>query len=240
MARAAVLRRLTGGNRPAIWLPATIAGTHAESGSARSLTLDLPDWDGHVAGQHVDVRLTAANGYQATRSYSLSSGPDEAPQITVERVNDGEVSPYLVDIAMPADQLEVRGPLGGYFVWEPRDVPLLLVGGGSGIAPLRAMWRAGGQRVARLLYSARTSDRVIFADELAEAERLDVTVHLTREERPGFVSGRIGHSALSAAIEGMDSPAVYICGPTDFVESVADIAARLLGSDHAIRTERFG
>jgi ferredoxin-NADP reductase len=201
--------------------------------------LDVPGWLQHVAGQHVDIRLTAANGYQATRSYSLSSGPDEPPQITVERVDEGEVSPYLVDIAMPGDQLEVRGPLGGYFVWEPRDLPLVLIGGGSGVAPLRAMWRAGGDPI-RVLYSARTADRVIFAEELAANQWLEATVHLTREDRSEYVSGRIDRTAVAAALDGLTGPTVYICGPTDFVESVARDASELLGSGHPIRTERFG
>lgn len=216
-----------------------MADTVGETTTARSLILDLPGWTGHVAGQHIDVRLTAADGYQATRSYSLSSGPGEPPQITVERVDDGEVSPYLVDVAMPGDGFEVRGPLGGYFVWEPDHRPLLLVGGGSGIAPLRAMWRAGGTRI-KVIYSARTAGRVIFGDELTGGEHLETTIHLTREERPGYVRGRVDAPALSRALQDMDLPAVFICGPTEFVEAVATTASGILGPGYPIRTERFG
>ena len=224
--------------RPATWVPATIGDSWPETASARSLIIDVPGWTDHVAGQHIDVRLTAADGYQATRSYSLSSGPGEPPQITVERVDDGEVSPYLVDIARSGDQIEVRGPLGGYFVWQPSDRPLVLIAGGSGIAPLRAMWRAGGGAI-RLLYSARTADRIIFARELASHDELDTTIHLTRDRAPGYVSRRIGQSDVASALSGLDDPAVFICGPTDFVESVATFAAET-ANERSIRTERFG
>lgn len=192
-----------------------------------------------MAGQHVDVRLTASDGYQATRSYSLSSGPSEAPWITVERVDGGEVSPYLVDVAEGGDHLEVRGPLGGYFVWEPDHRPLFLVGGGSGIAPLRSMWRAGSVET-RVVYSARTEDRLIFRDELSSTERLHSIVHLTREVVPGFMRGRLDSRTLADAIRNLSEAAVYVCGPTGFVESVADALTALLGVDHPIKTERFG
>lgn len=217
----------------------SISATRDETPSARSLVLDVPSWSGHIAGQHVDVRLTAPDGYQATRSYSLSSAPDEPPQITVERVDDGEVSTYLVDVAEPGDFLEVRGPLGGYFVWKSSDRPLFLVAGGSGVAPLRSMWRVGAVRM-RLLYSARTVERVIFGDELASTAGLDVAIHLTRETRDGYRSGRIDHEALETALDGMERPAIYVCGPTAFVESVADDMSALLGSGLTMKTERFG
>ena len=226
-------------NRAAAWVTTTVSELVPETSSARSIVLDIPGWSGHIAGQHVDVRLTAADGYQATRSYSLSSAPGEAPQITVEKVEDGEVSPYLVEIALPGDQFEVRGPLGGYFVWKPEDRPLLLLGGGSGIAPLRSMWRAGAAGI-RVLYSARTSDRVMFESELRDNPSVDVTFHLTREKRRNYVHGRIDGSVLSEAVADLSDPAIYVCGPTAFVESMASDLAVIVGAGHPIRTERFG
>ncbi len=225
--------------RTTTWKATSILEAIPETSSARSLVLDIADWPGHVAGQHVDARLTASDGYQASRSYSLSSGPGEVPQITVERVDDGEVSPYLVDVALPGDRFEVRGPLGGYFVWEQTAQPLALVGGGSGIAPLRAMWRAGATET-RVLYSARTADRVIFESELRGDPSLTATIHLTREERPGFVPGRIDVPAVRHGLEGLAEPAVFVCGPTAFVESVATDLEEVLGPGYPIRTERFG
>lgn len=225
--------------RTASWRATNVADVVQETPTARSLILDIPDWTGHVAGQHVDIRLTASDGYQATRSYSLSSGPGEKPQITVERVDDGEVSPYLVDVALPDDSFEVRGPLGGYFVWEPADRPLALVGGGSGIAPLRAMWRAGAPEI-RVLYSARTASRVMFESELESRPGLMATVHLTREQHPGYIGGRIDRSALHDSLGGLTEPAVYVCGPTGFVESIANDLTAIFGQGYPIRTERFG
>ena len=128
------------------WRAATVVDSITESTTARTLVLGIDGWDSHRAGQHMDVRLTAPDGYQATRSYSLSSGPGEAPQITVERVDDGEVSPFLVDEIAVGESFEVRGPIGGYFVWKPADAPVVLIGGGSGLAPLRAIWRAAADR----------------------------------------------------------------------------------------------
>ena len=221
------------------WVAAQIADTIPETPSARSLVLDVPGWDGHVAGQHVDVRLTAPDGYQAARSYSLSSAPNEPPQITVERVDDGEVSPYLVDIAQPGDRIEVLGPLGGYFVWQPTGQQLLLVAGGSGIAPLRSMWRAGSAQT-HLVYSVRTADRIIFADEIADTPELSALVHLTREERPEYATGRIDRDALSSVLEDLPRPAVYVCGPTAFVESVVDDLSGLVQPGQTLKTERFG
>jgi ferredoxin-NADP reductase len=227
--------------QPSSWRRARIVDAVGETVSARSLVFDVPGWGGHRAGQHVDVRLTAEDGYQAARSYSLSSAPDEAPQITVERDPDGEVSPFLVDVAEVDDTFEVRGPLGGYFVWDPTDQPLLLIGGGSGIAPLRSMWRAGACNApVTVLYSARTLDRVIYRDELAAHSDLTVIIHLTRDDVPGFASGRIDAAALEAVVGGGPRPAVYVCGPTAFVETVATTLVGLLGHDHPIHTERFG
>ncbi|MBT2393587.1 FAD-binding oxidoreductase [Streptomyces maoxianensis] len=229
------------------WRPATIVGTARETASANSIRLAVADWAGHVAGQHIDVRLTADDGYQATRSFSLSSAPGEAPQITVERLDDGEVSPYLVDIATDGDALEVRGPVGGYFVWQPGDdAPLLLVAGGSGIAPMRAIWRAARPHgtPVRLVYSARTADRVIFADELRSPDGPETTVHLTRERAAGFEYGRLRADQLSALLSsgGVREPRllVYVCGPTAFVEDAArELTDAGLDAD-LLRTERFG
>jgi ferredoxin-NADP reductase len=229
------------------WRTVTVAGTTRETASARSIRFTVADWPGHVAGQHIDVRLTAEDGYQATRSYSLSSAPDEAPQITVERVDDGEVSPYLVDIATDGDVLEVRGPVGGYFVWEPDDdAPLLLVAGGSGIAPMRAIWRAARAHgtPVRLVYSARTADRVIFGDELSSPGGPETTVRLTRERAPGFEYGRLRADQLSALLGsgGVREPRlrVYVCGPTTFVEDTARALTDAGADTDLLRTERFG
>lgn len=226
--------------RALAWRQATVANMVTETATARTLVFDTDDWGGHVAGQHVDIRLTAPDGYQATRSYSLSSGPSEAPQITVERVYDGEVSPYLVDVVEPGDEIELRGPIGGYFIWEPGDGRPMLVAGGSGIAPLRAMWRAATDTQLTLLYSAQTPERILFADELATSANVDATIHLTRATHPVHQSGRIGADDLETAI-GADPPAViYVCGPTAFVESIARHLVELAVDPQTIRTERFG
>jgi ferredoxin-NADP reductase len=219
-----------------------------ETPRVRSIVLDPPDWHGHVAGQHVDIRLTAEDGYQAQRSYSIASAPEDVHLVlTVERLDDGEVSPYLVDELRPGDELELRGPIGGYFVWEASTGgPLLLVAGGSGVVPFRAMLRhraaAGSSVPARLLYSARSLDEVIYRDEL---ERLgaDVRLTLTREQPEGWTGfrRRIDADLLAeVAWPPEERPLVYICGPTAFVE-VAASALVALGHDAGrIRTERFG
>lgn len=229
------------------WRPGTVAGTTHETASARSIRFAVADWPGHVAGQHVDVRLTAEDGYQATRSYSLSSAPGEPPQITVERVDDGEVSPYLVDIATDGDALEIRGPVGGYFVWRSGDdAPLLLLAGGSGIAPMRAIWRAARAQSTpvRLVYSARTADRVIFADELRGPDGPETTVHLTRERVSGFEHGRLRAEHVGALLgsEGVRDPRrrAYVCGPTAFVEATARALTDAGLDADVLRTERFG
>jgi len=232
-----------------------------ETAYARSLVLGLPEWPGHVAGQHVDVRLTAPDGYQATRSYSLSSGPGEAPAVTVQEVEDGEVSTYLVrDIAV-GDSLEVRGPIGGYFVWSGRPRPLLLVGGGSGLAPLRAMWRASsGVAPVAVLGSVTTAERLLYAAELAERAShggTSVTVHLSRAEVPPDAvragtplaavtlrTGRVGTASVAAALDACGGqaadPAVFVCGPTSFVEAVLDLLAATGLDPRSVRAERFG
>ena len=213
-----------------------------ETATAHSIVFEVPQWTPHTAGQHIDVRLTAPDGYQATRSFSLSSGPHEAPQITVEHVENGEVSPFLVDVVEVGDTLEIRGPVGGYFVWEPQPTPLLLVGGGSGIAPLRSMWRADVPAgLATILYSARTRDRVIYHDELAALDPGMVKIYLTREEHDGYQIGRIDTTALKAALTNTPAPPrTYVCGPTAFVESVTQALTPIHADPAMIRTERFG
>jgi len=223
-----------------------------ETARATSLTLELPDWPGHRAGQHVDVRLTAEDGYQAQRSYSIASGPEDGHLVlTVERLEDGEVSPYLVDELRRGDELELRGPIGGYFVWEASlPGPLLLVAGGSGIVPIRAIlrhWVAADRPVAvRLLHSARSLDDVIYREELlrlAADEDIDLRIALTREwpEHWRGPRGRIDRKLLQDfAWPAHEDPRTYICGPSGFVEAAS---AHLVEIGHApdrIKTERFG
>ena len=223
------------------WQRVEVADSVVETSSARSLTLDVHGWNGHRAGQHVDIRLTADDGYQATRSFSISSGPTEPPQITVQRVDDGEVSPYLVDIVEHGDSFEARGPIGGYFVWEPSDPAPLLVAGGSGIAPLRSIWRAAGEGVSMtILYSAQSADRIIFGDELASSPTLNTTINLTRESAPGYGTGRLDETTIRAVLGGQMPPLAYVCGPTEFVEAVADHLLAIGLDSKTIRTERFG
>ena len=214
----------------------------------RSIVLDPPDWPGHLAGQHVDVRLTAEDGYQAQRSYSIASAPeDEHLVLTVERLDDGEVSPYLVDDLRPGDELELRGPVGGYFVWEASlGGPLLLVAGGSGVVPLRAMLRhraaAGSSAPARLFYSSRSLAEVIYRDEL-EGLDADVRFTLTREQPPGWTgyARRIDEELLAeVAWPPEEQPRVFVCGPTPFVEVAASALVALGHEPARIKTERFG
>jgi ferredoxin-NADP reductase len=236
MAGAAVLGRL-------IWRVATVDDVVEETPRTRTLVLDVDGWDGHRAGQHMDIRLTAEDGYQAERSYSIASGPDDGRlELTVELIEDGEVSPYLVDEVRPGDVFEVRGPIGGYFAWEPDEGgPLLLVGGGSGVVPLRSMLRARPPGVpARLIYSARTFDDVIYRDEL-EALGDDVLLTLTREQRDGVRHGRVNGDLLrEAGFAPSEEPRIFVCGPTSFVESVASAFVELGHPPERIKTERFG
>lgn len=227
-------------SRRLLWQEATVTDTTAETDTARTIVLHVPNWDAHRAGQHLDIRLTAPDGYQATRSYSISSAPDEPPQITVERVDDGEVSPFLTDVVEIDDTFEVRGPIGGYFIWQPNPKPLLLIGGGSGIAPLRSMWRAAPDTTpVAVLYSARDRARLIYRNELQERE--GVTIHLTRDTAPGFVDGRIDQASLLDALGGaIDDTQTYVCGPTAFVEAVVSELGSLLDDPGVIRAERFG
>jgi ferredoxin-NADP reductase len=228
------------------WRPAEIREVIRETPSAATLVLDVPGWPRHRAGQHLDVRLTADDGYTAQRSYSVASPPeDDRPVITVERLDDGEVSPYLVDEARVGDMLEVRGPVGGWFVWDTsRGGPLWLIGGGSGIVPLMAMLRhrdrAGSDAEARLLLSAKRQADVIYA---AELQAFDVTYTYTREAPPGWTgyARRVDTEMLAdAGFAPGRKPWVYVCGPTAFVESVAEALVALGHDPQRIRTERFG
>jgi ferredoxin-NADP reductase len=237
------------------WQVATVVSTRQETARARTLILDVPHWPGHRAGQHVDVRLVAEDGYQAQRSYSIASAPvDGMVALTVERLDDGEVSPYLCDVLHPGDGVEVRGPIGGYFVWEPTlKAPLLLIAGGSGIVPLMAMLRQHARVAAahadvpvRLLYSARMLDDVIYRaelEQLADAPHVEVALTLTRQAPPDW-SGyhrRIDRAMLDAVSWPPSSaPDVYVCGPTPLVESVATLLVELGHAASRVRTERFG
>jgi len=245
VARAAVRGRLS-------WQLGTVVETVAETDRTKSIVLDLPEWRGHRAGQHVDVRLTAEDGYQAQRSYSIASAPeDDHVALTVERLDDGEVSPYLTEELRAGDELELRGPVGGYFVWEePLGGPLLLVAGGSGVVPLRAMLRhhrATRSAVpARLLYSARALADVIYRDELERVSAdgaVDVRFTLTREQPAGWngYARRIDRELLEeVAWPPAERPLVYVCGPTAFVETAAEALVALGHDPGRIRTERFG
>lgn len=218
----------------------------------RSIVLELPGWLGHRAGQHVDVRLIAADGYQAQRSYSIASAPEDSNVVlTVERLGDGEVSPYLVDELRIGDELELRGPVGGYFAWETSlGGPLLLVAGGSGIVPFRSMLRhrgaIGSTVPVSLLYSARSAAEFIYHDEImkiAAQDGIDVSVTLTREQPAGWhgYGRRIDPEMLAeAGVPPVERPLAYVCGPTGFVESVAHALVGLGHDPGRIRTERFG
>jgi ferredoxin-NADP reductase len=223
-----------------------------ETDQTKSIALGLKDWSGHRAGQHVDVRLTAEDGYQAQRSYSIASAPEDADLVlTVERLDDGEVSPYLVDELQPGDELELRGPIGGYFVWEARfGGPVLLIAGGSGVAPLRAILRhhraIRNTTPVRLLYSARTFADLIYREELMMMHTdgvTDIRFTLTRERPEGWdgYTGRINADLLAdVAWSASERPLVYVCGPTAFVEIAASTLVALGHEPARIRTERFG
>ncbi len=242
------------------WRLATVIDVVPETSRTRTLVLDVPGWSGHRAGQHVDVRLTAEDGYQAERSYSIASPPEDTRlSLTVERLNDGEVSPYLSDELHAGDTIELRGPIGGYFVWDiPLGGPLFLVAGGSGIVPLMAMLRHRNaalatraddrQRLpARLLYSSRRWDEVIYRDELARLAENDKTlevVHtLTRDQPEGWTGfrRRIDRAMLEeVAWPASEQPRVFVCGPTPLVESVAGSLVELGHQPALVKTERFG
>src|SRR6266849_4620712 len=244
MERRTVLGRLT-------WQQGEVVATQAETARTKSITLALPTWRGHRPGQHVDVRLTAEDGYQAERSYSIASPPEEAPRVTltVERLDDGEVSPYLTEELRTGDELELRGPIGGYFVWEHGDgSPLTLLAGGSGIVPLRSILRhrsrAGSAVPARLLYSSRTLPDVIYRAELDQHhDGAEVTYTLTRSQPPGWTghAGRVDVALLAqVAWPATASPLAFICGPTSFVETAAAGLVGLGYPPDRVKTERFG
>ena len=223
-----------------------------ETALTRTLALDTGEWRGHLAGQHVDVRLTAEDGYQAQRSYSIASAP-ESPhlELTVERVEDGEVSEWFTEAARPGDRFELRGPIGGHFTWRVEDGgPLLLVAGGSGLVPLMAMLRHRGARHstvdARLLLSARRLHEVIYRDELgafATDPGVEVAIALTREQPSGWqgFDRRIDPAMLvEVGPPPAAAPRIFVCGPTGFVERAADLLVALGHDPRAIRAERFG
>ena len=249
MAGAALLGRLAA---PLAWRLAELVELVRETPRTATLLLDVPGWAGHRAGQHVDVRLTAEDGYQAQRSYSIASPPeDERLALTVERLEDGEVSPFLVDELRTGDRFELRGPIGGYFVWEAGSGPLLLAAGGSGIVPLMAMLRhreaAGSDERATLLCSARTLDDVIYREELARLSAgnggPDVAYTLTRERPAGWTGfdRRVDGAMLAEVFGPADSAATaFVCGPTRFVETVADALVGLGHDPVRVKTERFG
>jgi ferredoxin-NADP reductase len=220
-----------------------------ETPRVKTIMLDLLDWTGHRAGQHVDVRLTAEDGYQAQRSYSIASAPEDARlAITVERLDDGEVSPYLADELVVGDKLELRGPIGGYFVWEAsQGGPLLLVGGGSGVVPLMSMLRhraaSRSDVPARLLYSVRSLDDVIYRHELLTADdALDVLFTLTRTHPASWrgYTRRVDEEMLREVAFPGGRGVAFVCGPTRFVEAVADGLVAVGYAPERVKTERFG
>jgi ferredoxin-NADP reductase len=244
MARAALPRRLS-------WQLARVLELVDETPRTKSIVLELPAWPGHRAGQHVDVRLTAEDGYQAQRSYSIASAPEDRELVvTVERLADGEVSPYLVDELRAGDELELRGPIGGYFVWEASlGGPLLMIAGGSGVVPFRAMLRHRAAvepaTAARLLYSSRSPSEIIYRGELEQlaAGGAEVHITLTREWPDDWEGhrGRFDRDAIEQlALQASERPLSYVCGPSSFVESVAEALVGIGHEPSRIRTERFG
>lgn len=239
---------------PLAWQISTVTAIRPETTDVSSFTLELPSWRAHRAGQHYDVRLTAEDGYQAQRSYSIASPPSRTGEVdlTIEKIADGEVSPYFHDTVMVGDRVEVRGPIGGYFVWEPAlGGPLLLVAGGSGVVPLMAMLRerasADPRPPAVVLSSSRTYDDIIYRDELAALTAADAGLRLiqtlTRVQPPGWTGydRRIDRPMLGEAIAAAgSSPLVYICGPTLLVEAAANGLVELGVPPAHVRTERFG
>src|SRR5262245_18846922 len=245
MARAALPRRLN-------WQLAKVVDVIQETPRCTSLLLEPPAWPGHRAGQHVDIRLTAEAGYQAQRSYSIASGPEDTElALTIERLDDGEVSPYLADELRPGDELELRGPIGGYFVWQPSSGgPLLLIAGGSGVVPFRSMLRqhasSGSDAAVRLLYSARSQDEVVYRrelDSLSSEHRIGIHVALTRawpEDWHGHRRRITPELLRDVSWPPDEHPLTYICGPTGFVEAIAGQLVQAGHDPGRIRTERFG
>lgn len=250
MARAAVPGRLTD---RLIWRVARLADAWDETPTARTIVFDVPGWPGHLAGQHVDVRLTAEDGYSTQRSYSIAAPADgDRVELTVQRVDDGEVSPYLTEVISTGNPVEIRGPVGGWFVWHPAELrPVLLVAGGSGIVPLMAMIRArdaaGGRVPFRLIYSVRTPEERYYAAELRRFTRagngVDIAYVYTRAAPEGWPRplGRIGLDDIAEHGWPPDfEPLCFVCGPTGFVETVASILSALGHDPSSIKTERFG
>lgn len=242
MAGTALRGRLT-------WQVAKVRAVTAETASVRTILLEVPGWPGHQAGQHLDIRLTDDDGYVAERSYSIASAPGEPVALTVERLDDGEVSPYLTDELRVGDDLELRGPIGGYFVWEPEDGgPLLLLAGGSGVVPLRSILRhrerTGSTVGVRMLYSSRTLDDVIYGDELDRSAAGVQVIHtLTRDQPPGWTgyARRVDAALLAEVAWPADTmPLAYACGPTSFVEAVSQALVRAGYPPERVKTERFG
>jgi ferredoxin-NADP reductase len=233
------------------WQTATVSAVTDETPTVRTLSFEVPDWAGHRAGQHLDIRLTADDGYRAERSYSIASAPGEPVAITVERLDDGEVSPYLTQDVQAGDEIELRGPIGGYFVWDggaSESAPLLLLAGGSGVVPLRAMLRhrarIGSSVPTRLLYSVRRLPDVIYRPELDhEADGVQVIYTLTRQQPPGWTGyARRVDPAMIAEVAWPEAqaPVAYVCGPTNFVEAVAADLVALGYPPQRVKTERFG
>jgi ferredoxin-NADP reductase len=236
------------------WQIATVKAIRDETTWVKTITLALPAWQPHRAGQHYDIRLTAEDGYQAERSYSIASEPERTGEIdlTVERIEEGEVSPYLHDVLMAGDRIEVRGPIGGYFVWEAKTGgPLVLIAGGSGVVPLMSMIRhraSNGSKIpTRLLYSARALEDVIYGDELnrlrSNGDGLEVFYTLTRAQPPGWkgYARRIDQQMLRDVIRSFgQSPRIFVCGPTPMVESAANALVQIGIPAGQVRTERFG
>jgi ferredoxin-NADP reductase len=242
MAGTAVRGRLT-------WQTATVASVADETATVRTIVLDLPGWPGHQAGQHLDLRLTAEDGYSAERSYSIATAGGEAVTITVERLEGGEVSSYLTGELRPGDQMEVRGPIGNWFTWEPQDGgPLLLIAGGSGVVPLRAILRhrerTGSTVPARLLYSSRSLEDVIYRQELDQYRgSAEIRYTLTRRQPAGWggFAGRVDDAMLARiAWPASQRPLAFVCGPTPFVEAVAELLVARHYPDTRVKTERFG
>ena len=248
MARAAVPGRLISGPRP--WLVATIKATTDETATARTLMVEVPGWPGHLPGQHADVRLTAEDGYSAQRSYSIASAPSpDGLEFTVQRLDDGEVSPYLAGIAEPGDQFDLRGPIGGWFTWSPESAqPLLLLAGGSGVVPLMSMIRAHGAAKSEvpvgLIYSVRSPSDVIYASELSErtlSSPLSLTLLYTRSAHRGVPPGRINAAVIAASAFPPDAaPDIFVCGPSGFVETATSLLVEAGHAPATIKTERFG
>ncbi|MDF1606332.1 ferredoxin reductase [Nocardioides sp. YIM 152315] len=246
------------------WLRARLEASRTETTSARTLRLTVPGWSGHEAGQHVDVKLTAEDGYSAQRSYSIASAADgDGLELTVQAVDRGEVSPYLVEVMQPGDELELRGPIGGWFTWSAKlSGPILLVGGGSGIVPLMAMLRqrirAGSASPFHLVYSARSPDHVFYQDELQDIGRRSRGVTIDKiftrsgslgdERSPGRLraedlpaaSGEISPATGPTASDAAGRTRVYVCGPTAFVERATQLLIERGHPADVIRTERFG